>query len=318
MDNSAVPAWAPDGVPVTVAVSQLDLAGSPRVSGENPEHVKVLAGMAGLPPILVHRPSMRVIDGAHRLRAAVLNGERTIEVRYFDGDDRAAFVLGVRANVAHGLPLSLAERKAAAVRIMGLYPDWSDRAVATSAGLAAKTVAKLRRVWQPGPAAPPVRVGLDGRSRPLDAAAGRRKAAALIGVRPDASLREIAGLAGVSPQTVSDVRDRLRAGRSPVPGTGAPRRGYRRDDGPHDPMVALREIRRDPSLRFTENGRQLLRWVEANLATPTGWSGLLDSVPAHWAPVLSALARDCSAALRQFAEELEQLDRPDAVPARRS
>src|SRR5262249_43856292 len=102
-----------------VPVGSLLPADSPRVGGERLDHVRALADAAvDLPPILVHRPSMRVIDGMHRLRAAQLRGERTIEVQFFDGSDDLVFVAAVQANISHGLPLSRADRQAAAVRIL--------------------------------------------------------------------------------------------------------------------------------------------------------------------------------------------------------
>ena len=67
--------------PVTVPVSSLLSGDSPRLAGENLEHVQLLAVVQGLPPILVHRSTMRVIDGMHRLRAAKLRGDETIAVR---------------------------------------------------------------------------------------------------------------------------------------------------------------------------------------------------------------------------------------------
>jgi hypothetical protein len=61
---------------------------------------------------------MRVIDGMHRLRAAQLRGDHGVEVKFFDGDADEAFIAAVRANITHGLPLTLADRKAAAQRIL--------------------------------------------------------------------------------------------------------------------------------------------------------------------------------------------------------
>jgi len=118
---------------------------SPRIHEENAEHVELLvAAGTAVPPIIVHRPTMRVIDGLHRLRAAQRCGRRTIGVRFFDGDEAAAFVLAVTANAGHGLPLSLADRKRAAARIVGCYPRWSDRKIASITGLAPGTVAGIR------------------------------------------------------------------------------------------------------------------------------------------------------------------------------
>src|SRR5262249_27812124 len=144
---------------------------SPRLEGEDIEHARTLAAIDNeLPPILVHRPSMRVIDGMHRLTAAIMRGAETIDVRFFDGSERDAFVLAVQANIRHGRPLSLAHGSAAAERIMPSHPAWSDRAIATAAGLGTRHVADIRRKLEDagvGEAAKH-RMGRDGRLRPVD------------------------------------------------------------------------------------------------------------------------------------------------------
>lgn len=96
----------------TVPISALLPADSPRLAGESAEHVRMLADSgAKFPPIIVHRPSMRVIDGMHRLRATTLRGCATIEVQFVDdGEGPELFVLAVAANIAHGLPLTSADR----------------------------------------------------------------------------------------------------------------------------------------------------------------------------------------------------------------
>src|SRR5436190_22914423 len=97
-----------------IPIGSLLPADSPRLEGERIDHVRALAdATVDLPPILVHRPSMRVIDGMHRLRAAQLRGEETVEVQFFDGGEDLVFVAAVQANISHGLPLSLADRQAA-------------------------------------------------------------------------------------------------------------------------------------------------------------------------------------------------------------
>lgn len=202
---------------VMVAVNSLRRADSPRLNGENGEHVRVLADSPGpLPPILVHRPSMQVIDGMHRLHAALIRGQDTIPVRFVDCDDKDVFVIAVQANTAHGLPLSLAERKTAAARIIGLHPHWSDRLVAQAAGLSPKTVAALRRRATGDNPQLLARTGRDGRVRPLSSAAGRKAAADALTGDPAASLQQVATAAGISPGTVRDVRDRLARGQDPV------------------------------------------------------------------------------------------------------
>jgi hypothetical protein len=49
--------------PVSVELASLRLDGSPRLEGENQAHIHMLAELGGgLPPIPVHRTSMRVLD----------------------------------------------------------------------------------------------------------------------------------------------------------------------------------------------------------------------------------------------------------------
>jgi ParB/Sulfiredoxin domain len=140
--DSASPAHGPVEL---IQVSELVLAESPRLSGEDAAHVERLAEVEQpLPPILVYRPTMQVIDGMHRVRAAMRRGDSRIRARFFEGAQRDAFVLSVRLNIAHGLPLTLADRKAAAVRVISLCPLWSDRRVAATVGLSDKTVASIR------------------------------------------------------------------------------------------------------------------------------------------------------------------------------
>jgi ParB-like chromosome segregation protein Spo0J len=195
-----------------VPIRLLYEADSPRLCGESPEHTRVLLeSQAELPPIIVHRQTMRVIDGMHRLRAACLAGRDTIDVRFFDGSVEDSFVQAVMANNKHGLPLSLADRKAAATRIVTSHPHWSDRTIARVAGLAPKTVGAIRKRDGSG-AATVTRIGRDGRARPLNTAERRRLAGEIIARQPEASLRTVAMQAGISPTTVRDVRDKIRAG----------------------------------------------------------------------------------------------------------
>lgn len=201
-----------------VPLAALLPADSPRHEPERAEHARLLAGTeAALPPIVVHRPTMRVIDGTHRLRAAALLGRSEIDVRYFDGPAEDAFVLAVEANVEHGLPLSHSERTAAARRILRSHPRWSDRAIASVVGLSSKTVAAYRHKLGGALAEVATRVGQDGRTRPLSSAEGRRIAGRLILESPEASLRVIARQAGISPGTVRDVRARMSRGEDVVP-----------------------------------------------------------------------------------------------------
>jgi hypothetical protein len=272
---------------------------------------------AKLPPVIVHRDTMRVIDGMHRLGAAMLRGDELIEVRFFEGSAQEAFVLAVKANIAHGRPLSLADRTTAAERIIQDNPTWSDRSIAAAVGLGARTVGTIRRrcvAASDNQDAPKVRVGRDGRVRPIDNTEGRAKAAEFIKNQPDASLREIAKSAGVSPTTARDVRNRMQRGIDPV----AVRSAQRRPHTDHTNLPAARSMRssalqtmlhglqRDPSLRFNESGRTVLRWVLTRAAHYEEWRKISGDVPTHCAFILADVARRLADEWNHIAEELDK------------
>ncbi|AGL16017.1 transcriptional regulator protein [Actinoplanes sp. N902-109] len=324
------PQFSWDGDRATVEcirISELLPADSPRLTGQDVQHIQLLAATdAQLPPIVVHRATMRVIDGMHRLRAAGLRGHEHINVRFFDGSTEDAFVLGVQLNVGHGLPLTRADRTAAAKRIITAHPAWSDRLIASVSGLAAGTIRGLRRDC--GDASTAVaRIGRDGRVRPTDAAAGRIAASQFLAQHPAASLREIARIAGVSLATARDVRERVQHGQDPLPPM---QRTHQRllsaadtpevevprphkepesflpascDGLPEVPDI-LRNLVRDPSLRFTENGRRLLRWLAQLSSTLPGWNELAPTVPSHSTYIVADLARKCATEWASFADEL--------------
>ena len=153
---------------VELLIRDLLPADSPRSKAEDSHHVKVLTETeAPLPPILVHRSTMRVIDWMHRLRAAEMRGARTIAAWLLDCTSQEAFVIAVKANVSHGLPLSLAERKAAAARLLAAMPQWSDRAIGSVSGLSHKTVGAIRRRSTGEVAQTTPRLGRDGRVRSM-------------------------------------------------------------------------------------------------------------------------------------------------------
>jgi ParB-like chromosome segregation protein Spo0J len=209
-----------DSAQLVVAVPVLSLrpGESPRLDGEDKAHIARLAGTeAQLPPILVDRRTMRVIDGMHRLMAASLRGRETVDVIFFEGSPADVFLRAVEENVAHGLPLSLADRQAAANRIITSHPQMSDRAIGQSVGLSAQTVAMIRRRLSSTVPQLTSRVGRDGKVRPLNSGEGRRRAARLLAEQPNASLREIAKEASISAATVRDVRRRLQRGEPPAP-----------------------------------------------------------------------------------------------------
>jgi hypothetical protein len=327
-----------------VPVSALLDGPSARVGGLAEEHVQQLAEAAAtspLPPILVRRPTM-VSDRAHRVRDALMLGHPDIDAVFTDGAPDCAsggteaelLAAAMRANASHGLPLTRADREAAAARMIELLPRHSDRWIASLTGLAPGTIASLRGA-QGAEACGATRVGRDGRKRPVDIASRRRAAADAIREHPESSLRTIAQLTGISPGTVRDVRRRVLDGEDPVPLSLVPReekaalragrparqlpgRRAASDRPPAAPAgdtrsreVLMASLRRDPALRLNGAGRGLLELLGTRAAGPDGLDTLMDAVPVHCAFLVSKVARRCAEAWLEAARRLEE--RAEAV-----
>ncbi|MEU7146022.1 ParB/RepB/Spo0J family partition protein [Nocardia sp. NPDC046473] len=310
-----------------VPIESLHPADSPRFNGINEDYCRCLSEVeTATPPILVHRRTMRVIDGMHRLYAAKLVGAKTIQVRFFDGDESEAFIWAVRENNAHGLPLSLGERVAAARRIIESSPQLSNRAIAGYVGLSDKTVGAVRSHRSTSEHSQlSSRIGADGKVRPLDPEMGRKRAAEILQQRPNASLREIAVGAGISVGTAHDVRKRIRNGESPIP---SQRRRDEADDRTPSPtdevsnasparkhvsreampeeidLSILQRLAKDPSLRHSESGRELLRFLNAYVVRDNPMKQAR-TVPPHCVESVIQLARQCSNAWLRFAHDVE-------------
>jgi hypothetical protein len=318
-----------------VAVSALAPGLGLRQGGMNAAHVQLLVDASGdveLPPLLVQEDGWRVIDGLHRLEAARLRGDTIIKARFVDCTDSEALVLAMKANSSHGLPLSRADRIFGAKNVLAAHPDWSDRAIATITGLSGKTVASLRhRSADEAPAADK-RIGRDGKRRPVTPGEGRLRAAEYMMANPHASLRQVARATDVSLGTVHDVSDRLRRGADPErtghrasaarPAThpagrqtgavtaapavnGTPlRRKNHTDPPPSWPEIAAK-MANDPAIRYTESGKNFLRWMSLHAADPHRWREFLNTIPAHWQTVIAPIADTMSQEWNQFAQQLK-------------
>lgn len=232
--------------PALIRIDALRSADSPRLKGISEEHARMLAESAtGTPPILVQQDTMRVIDGMHRVHAAQLQGKRHIRAYLIQCDDDESFLTSVSANLSHGLPLTLADRKAAACRIVRAHPAWSDRTIAEAAGLSDKTVSSLRRQLAGTIPWSRWRLGKDGRVRPLPA----RK-------------------------------------------------------GDSDPVPLLLRLGKDPSLRYTDAGRTMLRWLHMHPVIDRG-PDVVAALPAHVLPTAAQLCYQRSQEWAQLARLLE-------------
>lgn len=100
----------------------------------------------------------------------------------------------------------------------------------------------------------------------------------------------------------------------PPPGTGGdPQRHLAigpagRHSGSHlSNADAIRNLRRDPSLRYTEAGRILLHFLSACAFEPERWAQLAETVPAHQVGTVTSLARECARVWQDFAGSLGEL-----------
>lgn len=157
----------------------------PRVAGLDEGHVRTLqeAPESWQPLVVVQQGNGYVLeDGFHRYAAAQNLELTTVPVRIVpppaDGDLRGlAFTL----NASHGRPLSLADRRAEAERLLRLRPEVSNLEVSRRVGLSPTTVAAIRaRLEETASISPTTeRVGADGSRYPVGPTAPGRAAGQL-------------------------------------------------------------------------------------------------------------------------------------------
>ena len=306
------------GTTAHVDVKLLKLGMSPRFGGQDIDHAQALAfRLDDCPPILVERSTSTVIDGVHRVLAARMLGRTTIAARFFEGTHEEAFLEAVRSNIAHGKPLTLAEREAAAKKVLGLHSDWSDRLVGDICGLSDKTVGRLRKTTADIPQLS-ARVGRDGRQRPTDPQPLRNQIAAALREKPDANLEDIAASLSTSPSTVRDVRKRLQRGEDPsrpdrrvgaadrrVPAQGTPHIRPLRSDGTRPTTQKAVEWSTDQAILALPGGSELAKWLQQTRINSNQWEAVVAQIPLGRIPELIADAEYRSIEWTNFAKALE-------------
>lgn len=178
-------------VEVPIAAIHVEPSLQPRLGGLDGEHVRALQETPDQwPPLAAFEQEGRfaLLDGFHRLAAAQNLGLERVQVRAVeapsDGDLRGlAFAL----NASHGRPLSLADRRAEATRLLTRDPEVSNMEIARRCALSPTTVQAVRRELEDAEAieASERRIGRDGASY----TAPTRRAGDL----PDPGLGEVMG-----------------------------------------------------------------------------------------------------------------------------
>jgi ParB-like chromosome segregation protein Spo0J len=307
-----VAAIAPVPAPeeMTISLEAVRVRPSMRTAGVDPLHVAMLAEVASeWPPILVCRADASVVDGQHRVAAARQLGLRKIRATFFDGSPDDVYVEFVRRNVTHGLPLTLAERRAAARQMLRSQGHRSDRAIAAACGISPTTIARLRKEFRDDSGAsehdPKGRTGRDGRVRPLNGMALRARIEHEIALRPEASLRSIARVVGASPETVRSVRNAVRLGAHTSARSDCVHDAASENSSAPAPSSVAVDPREDPAFADREGGQEFVEWFEATaVEEPEAWK-YLDAVPLSRVYEIADLARRRAEFWTRFAKSLE-------------
>jgi hypothetical protein len=243
---------------------------------------------------------MRVIDGVHRVLAARSRGQHSISAYLFHGNEAEAWLQAVLCNMAHGKPLTLAERESAGSKVLELYPEWSDRRIAATCGLSPKTVSSIRRRATVDSPQLRARVGRDGRSRSTSPIELRRRIAEALSSDPTASIRAIAARTNAAQGTVRDVRARLQRGDSifsPRLAAAAQAQQEAADDS---------DLTEDQALGSQKEGAEFVDWFDAhNLAGDADWKPFVDAIPVSRVYEVADAARRCADIWRRFATAVE-------------
>jgi ParB-like chromosome segregation protein Spo0J len=300
--------------PQLVPLSALPVGHAWRVRGLDDGHVTALAASYGsLPPVVVRRGDRTIVDGAHRVAAARRLGMYAIAVEWFDGDDLQAFEAFVNRNTAHGLELTVEDRKQGVLGVLVAAPFWSDRRVAQLCGVSPKLVARLRFEGTPQHRGSDrdKRIGRDGRARPVRAGAMRGRIAELLEQEPTASLRAVASRLGVSPETVRSVRRQI-GGQGNVEHESKVVPSY--DELAIERLLFLRRYREVPApwrndnaFESTAQGASFVEWFESTTVNDGG--SRVDEVPLSRVYDIADEARRRARYWANFADSLEQRTR---------
>ncbi|WP_205718752.1 ParB/RepB/Spo0J family partition protein [Actinomadura sp. WMMA1423] len=75
------------------------------------------------------------------------------------------------------------------------------------------------------------------------------------------------------------------------------------DPAPTWAAIAAKVVN-DPAIRYTEGGKEFLRWMATHATDPHGWRKFVNTIPAHWHSVVAQIAYGVSKEWILFAEQL--------------
>ena len=261
------------------------------------------------PPVVIRRADMTIVDGHYRYMAACQLGHTHIDCVYFDGREDSAFLEALRRNRDHGLPLSFRDREAAAREVMKFHPDWSDRRLGAACGLAPGTVGRIRSAVHGATGQDcqlNIRVGRDGRRRPVDPNESRIRVISALRAQPEASLREIARVARVSPATVRAVRAASGSVERHAPDERPVEDDHRIELVPEPAPDICQPLGwvPDAAVVSTTEGENFAKWFErTNLGEE--WRAMLSGIPFSRVYEVADEARRRASAWQEFANSVE-------------
>jgi ParB-like chromosome segregation protein Spo0J len=119
---------------------EIDMSIMPRTALNQQKVAEYADILDQMPPLLVQRNTLKLVDGRNRLEAASRAGIDLVRVDYTDKEGDELIDLAFEMNRDHGIPLSLEERRAAARRKLQRNPEWTQAEIAKWAGLSDRTV----------------------------------------------------------------------------------------------------------------------------------------------------------------------------------
>lgn len=182
-------------------------------------------------------------------------------------------------------PLDRTAERIRAAELMTSRPDLPLRAIVKETGLSLGTAHDVRQRLLRGESPIP-----SGRRQP------RGKGSQALAAKPTAETGSTAE--GGSRASSADARGR----RQRAVADGSPALAGRARFS----LETLHKLTRDPSLRHSESGRRLLRWLCVHFILDDTWRQHMESVPSHCTATMAELALQYSGAWKRFAEELSR------------
>ena len=278
----------------SVNVTEIGVGYSPRRDRLDDSHVCALLEVIDqLPPIIVDKDTMTLIDGMHRLEAYRRAARTVIPAILFSGDETEALACAIRANVGHGKPLTLGERQTAAATLLSRCPERSDRWIAQVCALSHSTVRAIRKAV--AATTVPIRVGRDGRSRAVSLPAipdgnAPRDATHALDLHQD---RRDTG-----PERASEVAS------SPYPTPPAAALGQSVGQSLNDRIAGAHPAERSRALLPSRSGE--FDWFERTAIPENELGHLVDHVPSIRVP---KVVEECRRRARLWNEIAEALER---------